>query len=97
MDTEYECAACGGVFERSRPDGEAMAEARKLWAADDLMDAAIVCDDCWRAMGCADALRAVESIGLILRDAASYVARIIKRDARRHRSRFHRKRPRIGT
>ena len=59
MSDTYRCAACGGVFEKQR-DGwsheEAVAEAAAKFPGLDIEDetqAAIVCDDCYRAMGLA--------------------------------------------
>lgn len=46
--THYQCAACGGFFEKGTSDEEAKAESRKLWG--DLPPEAlvIICDDCFQ-------------------------------------------------
>jgi hypothetical protein len=47
----FHCAACGGCFEKSRPDGEAAEEYQSLFQphpGDDELD--LVCDDCWKKL-----------------------------------------------
>ena len=44
---EFTCAACGGIFHKGRPDGEAAAEFAKLEPDQKLEDAVVVCDDCF--------------------------------------------------
>jgi hypothetical protein len=46
----YTCSRCGGVFEKTRPDGEAMAETEAIFSKRELAQGvAIVCDDCFKA------------------------------------------------
>ena len=49
----YTCERCGGAFEKTRSDEEAIAEARSLWkpgtdADIDREEQAIICDPCFR-------------------------------------------------
>jgi hypothetical protein len=60
----YTCAHCGGEFEKSRSDEEAMAEADSLWTPETMTDPqAVICDDCfrefiaWAKVNVPDALR----------------------------------------
>lgn len=50
MSETYRCAACGGTFTKGWSDDEAAAEAAGAFAAVELEDAAVVCDDCWLGM-----------------------------------------------
>jgi uncharacterized CHY-type Zn-finger protein len=45
---DYECAECGGTFERVRSDEEAMAEAHQKFDPKDLEDSAIICEECYQ-------------------------------------------------
>ena len=44
----YICDRCHGEFEYGWSKEEAIAEAQKLWTSDELNQAAIVCDDCFK-------------------------------------------------
>jgi hypothetical protein len=46
----FVCESCGGTFEKGRPDEDAWAEALAAFTPAELEDAAVVCDDCWKAM-----------------------------------------------
>lgn len=46
----FTCDACGGTFEKGWSDGEALAEARQTFTADELRDPAVVCDPCLKRM-----------------------------------------------
>jgi hypothetical protein len=45
---EYTCAMCKGIFEKTWPDEEALAETRQYFGAVDVRDCAVVCDDCFQ-------------------------------------------------
>jgi hypothetical protein len=53
----FTCANCGGTFDKAWSDEESDAEAERLFGVKDAHsklgdgDMAIVCDDCWKAMG----------------------------------------------
>ena len=48
MDTnEYICAICKGVFEKTTPEDEALAELKEYFGDVSVEDCDIVCDDCW--------------------------------------------------
>jgi hypothetical protein len=51
----YTCAHCGGRFEKTISDEEALAEARATWKPGgdgdvDANDTAVICDDCYRLL-----------------------------------------------
>lgn len=48
----YTCAACGGVFEKTRPEEEVEAEYKTLFPDEAASGAPrdVVCDDCFNAM-----------------------------------------------
>jgi hypothetical protein len=48
----YTCGECGGTYEKTRSDEEALAETATLFAGEYASedDLAMVCDDCWNAM-----------------------------------------------
>ena len=53
---EYQCADCGGIFEKGRSDEEAKNEAKELFGIEDEdieqgNDVAIICDDCFKKIG----------------------------------------------
>lgn len=48
--TEYRYDACGEAFISGWSDEEAKAEAEATFTPAELVDAAIVCEDCWQAM-----------------------------------------------
>lgn len=48
--SNYACAACGGTFERIRPEPEAIEECERLFPGEQLEEAAIICDDCFNEM-----------------------------------------------
>lgn len=48
----FTCARCGGTFDKGWTDEEAAAEANDLFpAAVNEHPLAVICDDCWKAMG----------------------------------------------
>jgi hypothetical protein len=51
----YECAACGGVFEKGWSDEEAEDEVAATFPGHAMTECALVCDDCYRQMGYGDA------------------------------------------
>ena len=45
----YTCGRCGGTFEKTWSDEEALAEAESLWTPETMADEqAVICDDCFR-------------------------------------------------
>jgi hypothetical protein len=44
----YECAVCGGMFEKGRTDEEAMNEQKMVFPGVPLCDCELVCDDCFK-------------------------------------------------
>ena len=53
---EYQCADCGGIFEKGRSDEEAKNEAKELFGIEDEdieqgNDVAVICDDCFKKIG----------------------------------------------
>lgn len=46
----YTCEACQGIFRSGWSDEKAQAEARSAFSEQELVDTAVVCDDCWREM-----------------------------------------------
>lgn len=50
---EYRCAECGEVFVKGWSDAEATAERETLFPCVAEDDCALVCDDCFKAMGLA--------------------------------------------
>lgn len=50
LDDQYRCESCGKVFDKGRPDAEAMAAALEVFgkAALSVEPPAIVCDDCYQ-------------------------------------------------
>lgn len=44
---EYECQACGGVFEKDWTDAEAADELGDTFPGFAPSDCGLVCDDCW--------------------------------------------------
>ena len=48
MTDEYQCAACGGMFEKGWTDEEADAERKELFPNLAESESAIVCDDCFK-------------------------------------------------
>ena len=49
----YQCAVCGGVFEKGWSDDEAAAELGEVFPGIGQQDCVLVCDDCYRLMGLA--------------------------------------------
>lgn len=47
-DNEYECAMCGGVFEKGWTDEEAAKELSEVFIGYTPDDSELVCDDCYR-------------------------------------------------
>lgn len=53
MAATFTCEMCGGTFERVTPEAEQVAEYERLFDQPiDAEETAIVCHDCWLAMGC---------------------------------------------
>lgn len=48
---QYQCAVCGGVFNKTWSDDEAAAELSETFPGYASDDCGIVCDDCYKAMG----------------------------------------------
>ena len=48
MSDTYVCALCGGEFEKTTADDEAMAECREIFGAVEPEECDIVCDDCFQ-------------------------------------------------
>ena len=48
---QYECAACGGIFDKGRPDEEAVREYVELFPTHVDEPREVVCDDCFKKMG----------------------------------------------
>jgi hypothetical protein len=46
----FTCDYCGETFPKEWTDEEAWAEAHGAFSEDELEDAAVVCDDCWKLM-----------------------------------------------
>lgn len=46
---EFKCALCKGVFEKGRPEEEAVAEYAEVFggSVDDAEEKDVVCEDCW--------------------------------------------------
>lgn len=50
---QFKCSACGGVFDKTRSDEEAMADAEQVFGEElhaGGLPPAVVCDDCYRAI-----------------------------------------------
>ena len=43
----FQCALCGGMFEKGKSDEEAMRESEEHFGKVPKEELAIVCDDCW--------------------------------------------------
>lgn len=52
-EEEFTCGMCQGTFTKSRSDDEAEAEKTALWGDIPLSECAVVCGDCFEAMGLA--------------------------------------------
>lgn len=50
MADEYKCVACGGVFEKTWSDEEALAEMVGYFGEVPEHEQVVVCDDCFQAM-----------------------------------------------
>lgn len=48
------CAACGGVYEKAWTDQDAAEEFDAVFPDEEIENAEVVCDDCFRAMMAAD-------------------------------------------
>lgn len=48
MTETYTCAMCGGVFEKSTPEDEALAELKEFFGDVSTEDCDVVCDVCWQ-------------------------------------------------
>jgi Zn finger protein HypA/HybF involved in hydrogenase expression len=46
---EFQCAKCGGIFEKDWSDEEAKAEMVNLWGDLPEEEQAVICDDCHKA------------------------------------------------
>lgn len=54
---EYRCDHCGGVYEKTRPEDEVLEEERELFGENCAPeDRAIICEDCWQALGLGELL-----------------------------------------
>ena len=51
MSDMFTCAICGGTFEKTNTDEEALAEKEALFPEYTLEECAIVCEDCWKEAG----------------------------------------------
>jgi len=49
-DNEYQCAMCGKVYKKGVPDEETWAEHDRNFPGEPHETAAVVCDDCYKAM-----------------------------------------------
>lgn len=52
--SKYRCELCGEEYEKGWTDEEAAAESAEKWGVPDPAndpDMAVICDDCWKAMG----------------------------------------------
>lgn len=67
MNNEYTCAMCGGVFEKTWTDDEALAECEGNFGKVDLADCSTVCDDCYQLIRPADHPGEVEAAIAALR------------------------------
>ncbi len=47
-EESYQCAMCGGVFEKTRSDEEAMRETNELFGDVTREDCDVICDDCFK-------------------------------------------------
>ncbi len=47
---EYQCAQCGGIFEKGWSDEEANKEAKEKFPNLKQLDSEIVCDDCYKEL-----------------------------------------------
>jgi len=45
---EYECARCGGTFEKALSEEEARAELKEFFGDVSVGECVLVCDDCWQ-------------------------------------------------
>lgn len=45
---QFTCSLCHKNYDKERTDEEAMAEAEEEFSAEELEEAAVVCDDCYR-------------------------------------------------
>ncbi len=54
MAKDYKCSLCGGVFETTVSDEEAMAESRAIFGDVPPEQLDVVCDDCWHKINPAD-------------------------------------------
>lgn len=52
-NNEYQCAVCENVYEKSRTDQEAIDECAEVFGVfpEEMNNLAIICDDCWIALG----------------------------------------------
>ncbi|MCK5604807.1 hypothetical protein KAR91_23155 [Candidatus Pacearchaeota archaeon] len=48
MSEKYTCALCKGVFEKTVPEDEALAELKEFFGDISVDECDIVCDDCWQ-------------------------------------------------
>lgn len=47
-ENEYQCAMCGGIFEKEWTDEEAEAELKEIFGDVPKENCGIVCDDCYK-------------------------------------------------
>lgn len=50
MASIFICESCNGRFAKGWTDEEAMLEAARAFSREELIDASVVCDDCWIRM-----------------------------------------------
>lgn len=50
-NNQFQCAECGGIFEKGRPDEEAMEEAIDNFGQETIEEQplAVICDDCYNS------------------------------------------------
>lgn len=46
-DNEYQCAACGGVYEKGWSDQESRKESLEIWGEIPESEQVVICDDCF--------------------------------------------------
>ncbi len=51
MPEDFTCTACGGTFEKAWSEAEAQKELGDLFPGVPVLECALVCDDCFKAMG----------------------------------------------
>ncbi len=49
-ENEYQCAMCGNIFEKGRPDKKAWQKHEDNFPGESYKTAGIVCDDCYQQL-----------------------------------------------